>query len=55
MLENTEWATKNGQSSETGNIGYTGRSQKKTKTNKTNTKGVGHNNTQINTNNIRKT
>ena len=29
MLENTEWATKNGQSRETGNIGYTGRNKKK--------------------------
>jgi hypothetical protein len=55
MLENTEWATKNGQSRETGNIGYTGRSKKKKNSKKTNTKGVGHNNTHINTNNIRKT
>ena len=55
MLENTEWATKNGQSRETGNIGHTGRSKKKKNSKKTNTKGVGHNNTHINTNNIRKT
>ena len=48
MLENTEGAIKNGQSRETGNIGYTRR--KKTH----NTICVGHHYAQTNTNNVNK-
>jgi hypothetical protein len=48
MLENTEGEIKNGQSTETGNIGYT-RRRKKT------TIGVGHYYVQTNTNNVNKT
>jgi len=47
MLENIEGAIENGQSRETGNIGYT-RYRKKH-----NTKYVGHHYTQINTNNAK--
>jgi len=52
MLENTEGAIKNGQSRETGNIGYT--RWRKTKQ-KHNTICVGHHYTQTNTNNVNKT
>ena len=56
MLENTEGAIKNGQSRETGNIGYT---RYKTKTNKTkqnyNTIWIGHHYTKTNTNKVNKT
>jgi len=48
-LENTEGAIKNGQSRETGNIGYTIRKKQKH-----NTICVGHQYTQTNTNNIKK-
>jgi hypothetical protein len=49
MLENTEGAIKNGQSRETGNIGYT----RRRKTKQTyNTICVGHHYAQTNTNNI---
>ena len=44
MLDNTEGAIKNGQSRETGNIGYTRQSK--------NTICVGHHYTQTNTNNV---
>jgi len=50
-LENTEGAINNGQSRETGNIGYTRRRQIKQKHN---TICVGHHYTQTNTNNINK-
>jgi hypothetical protein len=49
MLENTKGTIKNGQFSETGNIGYTRR--RKTKQ-KHNTICVGHHSTQTNTNNM---
>jgi hypothetical protein len=52
MFENTEEAIKNGQSRETGNIGFTRR--RKTKQ-KHNTLCVGNHYTQINTNNLNKT
>ena len=52
MLENTEGAIKNGQSRESGDIGYTRR--RKTKQ-KHNTICVGHHHTQTNTNNANKT
>jgi len=52
MLENTEFAIKNGKSRENGNIGYTRR--KKTKQ-KHNTLCVGYHYMQANTNNINKT
>jgi len=52
MLENTEGAIKNGQSKETGNIGYTRRRQTKQKHN---TICVGQHYTQTNTNNVNKT
>jgi len=52
MLENTEGSIKNGQSRETGNIGYT--KQRKTKQ-KHNTICVGHYYMQTNTNNVNKT
>ena len=48
MLENTEGEIKNGQSTETGNIGYTRRRKKPTI-------GVGHYYVQTNTNNVNKT
>jgi quinolinate synthase len=55
-MEKTEGAKNNGQSRETGNIGYT---RYKTKTNKTkqkhNTICVGHYYMQTNTNNVNKT
>ena len=51
MLENTEGAIKNGQSRETGNIGYTRRIQTKQKHS---TICVGHHYMQTNTNNIYK-
>ena len=51
MLENAEGAIKNGQSRETGNIGYTRR--RKTKQNH-NTICIGHHYAQTNTNNIKK-
>jgi hypothetical protein len=51
MLENTEGAIKNGQSRETGSIGYTRR--RKTKQ-QYNTICVGHHHTQTNTNNANK-
>ena len=51
MLENTEGAIKNGQSRETGNIGYTRRRKTKQKQ-KYNTICVGHHYTQTNTNNV---
>ena len=51
MLEDTEEPIKNGQSRETGNIGYTWR--RKTKQ-KHNTICVGHHYTQNNTNNVHK-
>jgi len=55
-MEKTEGAKNNGQSRETGNIGYT---RHKTKTNKTkqkhNTICVGHYYMQTNTNNVNKT
>ena len=44
MLENTKRKIKNGQSRETGNIGY---SQEEEKQNKTTTQCVGHHYTQI--------
>ena len=50
MLENTEGTIQNGQSRETGNIGYTRRRKKKT-----NTIYVGHHYAQANTNNVNKT
>ena len=50
MLENTEGAIKNGQSRETGKIGYTRRRKQKH-----NTICVGHHYTQTNTNNVNKT
>ena len=49
MLDNTEGAIQNGQSRETGDIGYT--RQRKTKQ-KHNTICVGHHYTQTNTNNV---
>ena len=49
MWENTEGALNNGQSRETGNIGYTKRRQSKQKHN---TIGVGHHYTHTNTNNV---
>ena len=49
MLENTEGAIKNGQSRETGNIGYTRRKQTKH-----NTLCVGHHYMQANTKNVNK-
>jgi len=49
MLENTKGAIKNGQSRETGNIGYTRRRQKH------NAISVGHQYTHTNTNNVNKT
>jgi len=52
MLENTEGAIKNGQSRETGNIGYTRQRQTKQKYN---TICIGHHNTQTNTTNVNKT
>jgi hypothetical protein len=52
MFENTEGAIKNGQSRETGNIGFTRRRQTKQKHN---TLCVGNHYTQINTNNLNKT
>jgi hypothetical protein len=51
MLENAEGAIKNGQSRETGNIGYTRR--RKTKQNH-NTICIGHHYAQTNTNNVKK-
>ena len=48
MLENTEGAIKNGQSRETGNIGYTRRKKNH------NTICVGHHYAQTNTNNVNK-
>jgi len=51
-LENSEGEIKNGQSRETGNIGYTRRRQRKQKYN---TICVGHYYTQTNTNNVNKT
>jgi hypothetical protein len=48
MLENTEGEIKNGQSTETGNIGYTRRRKKTTIV-------VGHYYVQTNTNNVNKT
>jgi hypothetical protein len=53
-LENTEGANSNGQSRETGNIGYIRRRQKKN-TKKPNTICVGHHYAETNTNNINKT
>jgi hypothetical protein len=52
MLENTQGAVNNGQSRETGNIGYTrgGKARQKH-----NTICVGHHCTQTNTNNVNKT
>ena len=50
MLENTEGTIQNGQSRETGNIGYTRRRKKKP-----NTIYVGHHYAQTNTNNVNKT
>jgi len=52
MLENTERAIKNGQSRETGTVGYTRRRQTKEKQN---TICVGHHYVQTNTNNVNKT
>jgi hypothetical protein len=52
MTENTEGAIKNGQSIETGNIGYTRRIKTKQKHN---ILCVGHHYTQTNKNNINKT
>ena len=52
MLENTEGEIKNGQSTETGNIGYTRRKQE---TQKHNIICVGNHYTQTNTNNVNKT
>jgi hypothetical protein len=49
MLEKTEGAIKNGQSRETGNIGYTRRGKTKQKHN---TRCVGHLYVQTNTNNV---
>jgi len=51
MLENTEGAIKNGQSRETGNIGYT---RRRITEQKHNTICVGHHYKQTNTNNINK-
>ena len=51
-MENTEGAIGNGQSRETGSIGYTRRWQAKQKHN---TICVGHHYTQTNTNNVNKT
>ena len=51
-LENTEGTIKNGQSRETGNIGYTRRRQTKQKHKKI---CVGHHYTQANTNKVNKT
>jgi hypothetical protein len=52
MLENTEWAIKKGQSTETGNIGYIRR--RKTKQ-RHNTICVGHNYAEANANNVNET
>jgi hypothetical protein len=52
MLENTERALKNGQSRETGIIGYIRRGKSKQKHN---TICVGHHYLQANTNNVNKT
>ena len=52
MLRNTEGAIKNGQSRETGNIGYTRRRQAKQQHN---TICVGYHPTQTNTKNVNKT
>jgi hypothetical protein len=52
MLDNTKGAIKNGQSRETGNIGYTRRRQTKQKLNII---CVGHHYEQTNTNNLNKT
>ena len=51
-LENTEGAIKNGQSRETGNIGYTGRRKTKQKQNAI---CVGHHYAKPSTNNVNKT
>ena len=51
-LQNTEWAIKNGQSRETGNIGYTRRRQTKQKYN---TICVAQHYMQTNTHNVNKT
>ena len=52
-MENTEGAIQNGQSRETGNIGYT--RWRKTEQKKHNTVCVGHHYTQTHTNNVNKT
>ena len=52
MLENTEGAIKNGQSRESGDIGFKGRRQTRQKHNK---KCVGHHYAKTNTNNVNKT
>ena len=52
MFDNTEEAITNGQSSETGKIGYTRRRKAKLKHN---TICVGHHYTKTNTNNVNKT
>jgi hypothetical protein len=55
MLEKTEGAIKNGQSRETGIIGYKRHKTRTNKTKKHNTICVGHHYTPTNTNNVNKT